>query len=521
MIAGTNAGQATGASESGTAGKPATETARAGRITPAAGLAAVVSAVLLALAFPPVDAGWLAWFALVPLLLTLERTQPASAFMLWFAAGMLLVGLSLHWFHDIFGPLALILCALVAAFYGIYGALAAAGVRRFGTSFLLWGAPALWVVCEHFRSELWPLRFAWLGLGYSQHAQPGLLQAAAVAGVYGLSFLVVLANAALAVGWRTGTPRRRLATAVGVVVALAAGEGLGRQRVGTAEAPLAVACVQGEGLGLAGFRRAIQRTAGLRPDARLFVLPEYTTFSLVSPGQGPLAGFAALANNLGVHILFGGKQACTGEGAYRNTAFLVAPDGRVGTQAQSQPIQFFDDGLPAERRVPLTTPWGPVGVLICYDLDFPGFARELVQGGAELLLAPTMDVREWGETQHAQHFAMPPLRAVETGRFVVRCASSGISGIFDPFGRVVGRLDGGADGDSLVGMVGFRSNRTLYLSGGWVFPWLCWMVAVAAAGWAVVRRARGGGATPGRTRGSAPTAAGRSATNPAAPTDRG
>lgn len=477
---------------------PTAEPAAAAPIpaTLAAGfLAALASALLLALSFPPWDLGWLAWVALVPLFVGIDRVGEKAAVALGLVTGLGWMSISLSWFYGIFGASAGILHAIQAGFLALYAGLVVLGVRRWGHGFLVWGAPALWVVGEHFRSELWPLRNGWLGLGYSQHASLGLLQVASVTGIYGLSFLVVLVNGAAAAAVLALAVRRRGAVLAGLIAGVLGVEGVGRLALSEAEAEakVRVACVQGEGIAASMFATAIRKAAERAPAPELYVLPEYATFNRMSQGCEHLEVFGGEARRLGAYVLFGATESCAGDGpsglalsggasgaqgAFRNTAFLLGPDAEIaGRQAKSQPVQFFDDGLPAASQEALPTPWGGLGVLICYDLDYPALARNLTLRGAGLLAAPTMDARHWGPVQHAQHVAMAPLRAVENRRFVVRTGSSGVTAIFDPWGRVAARLDSDANGAVLRGEVAFRSDTSLYVRYGWVFPWLCWGAA--------------------------------------------
>lgn len=452
--------------------------------------AALVSAFLLALAFPPADIGPLAWVALVPFLVVLDRPGGKSAVLYGLVAGLGLATFALRWMYGIFGGFAVVLHLLCAGSFLVFAGIAALGLKRWGSAFLVWGCAPLWVVGEHFRSELWPLRFAWLGLGYSQHDSLGLLQLCSVLGVYGLTFLIVLVNGAAAAAVRLEGPDRwprRIAILVALAAVVGGLEALGRVGMQDTRRDVRVACVQGEDAPLPVFVAALRDAAPYGLPPALFVLPEYTSFSRMTPGCPHLEQLGAEARRRNAYVVFGAKETCAGPspGPFRNTAFVLGPDGQiVGRQAKSVPVQFFDDGLPAERQDVIQTPLGRLGVLICYDLDFPYLARNLVEAGAELLVAPTMDASSWGPIQHAQHFAMANVRAVETRRFVVRCATSGITALFDPYGRTVARLKTDVTGAVLTDAVAFRGERSLYLRGGWAFPWLCWgaVGAIALAG---------------------------------------
>ena len=92
----------------------------------------------------------------------------------------------------------------------------------------------------------------------------------------------------------------------------------------------------------------------------------------------------------------------------------------AGRSAQALP---FKDGL--------------ISTAICYEIIYPGLVRELVLTGAELLTTMTNDAWFGLTAAPHQHFQMARMRAIEQGRYLVRSANTGISGIVDPYGRVI------------------------------------------------------------------------------------
>jgi apolipoprotein N-acyltransferase len=156
-------------------------------------------------------------------------------------------------------------------------------------------------------------------------------------------------------------------------------------------------------------------------NAPIFVLSEYTLDGSVPD---------ALKNWCREHSRFlvvGGKDPL-GTTNYYDTAFVVGTNGEiVFKQAKSVPIQFFHDGLPAPKQEVWNSPWGKIGICICYDLSYTRVTDELVRQGAQLLIVPTMDVEDWGRHQHELHSRVAPERAAEYGVPIFRVASSGIS----------------------------------------------------------------------------------------------
>jgi apolipoprotein N-acyltransferase len=83
------------------------------------------------------------------------------------------------------------------------------------------------------------------------------------------------------------------------------------------------------------------------------------------------------------------RQDPVGTNDYYNTAFVVGTNGDiVFKQAKSVPIQFFKDGLPAPEQEVWNSPWGKIGICICYDLSYTRVTDELVRQGAQLLIVP-------------------------------------------------------------------------------------------------------------------------------------
>ena len=140
-------------------------------------------------------------------------------------------------------------------------------------------------------------------------------------------------------------------------------------------------------------------------------------------------------------------------GNFYDTAFVVGPDGDiVFRQVKAVPIQFFKDGLPAPEQKLWNSPWGKIGICVCYDLSYTRVTDRLVKLGAEALIVPTMDVVDWGQAQHELHGRIAPARATEYGLPIFRLASSGISQSVDCAGHVTAtaplsrrRRDAGGD----------------------------------------------------------------------------
>jgi len=194
--------------------------------------AAVLSGFLLAASFPLADIGWLAFMALLPLLVALRGRAPRRAARLGFVTGAVFFTTLLYWLIDVmsrYGGLPLwagvgfllMLVTYLALFFAAFAALTAAAVRRFGSAGLL-ATPVVWVGLEFLRGHLLT-GFPWGLIGYTQWHNTPLMQVAAAGGVHAVSFLVVMVNAAVALLIEPGASgRARLAAAGACGLVLAA-----------------------------------------------------------------------------------------------------------------------------------------------------------------------------------------------------------------------------------------------------------------------------------------------------------
>ena len=167
------------------------------------------------------------------------------------------------------------------------------------------------------------------------------------------------------------------------------------------------------------------------PEAQLLVLSEYT---LDGPVPEKIKDWCRQHER---YLIIGGKDPAANS-QYYNSVFVIGPTGDIlFRQAKSVPIQFFKDGLPAREQKLWDSPWGKIGICICYDLSYTRVTDELVRLGAQAIIVPTMDIADWGRHQHEMHARVAPVRAAEYGIPIFRLASSGISQCVDATGHVL------------------------------------------------------------------------------------
>ena len=107
----------------------------------------------------------------------------------------------------------------------------------------------------------------------------------------------------------------------------------------------------------------------------------------------------------------------------------------------------------------------PTSVAICYEVVYPNLIRQFVGRGSELLTTITNDAWFGRTSAPYQHFAQASMRAIEEGRYLVRSANTGISGIVDPYGRVMAET-AIYEPAVLVGEARFLHESTFYARHG-------------------------------------------------------
>jgi apolipoprotein N-acyltransferase len=199
--------------------------------------------------------------------------------------------------------------------------------------------------------------------------------------------------------------------------------------------------------------------------------------------------------NAGTHFLIGTPAADTSHDPvrYYNRVMmldhLALPRGTYdkthlvpfGEYVPFQDLLFFIEKLTAEAGnfsrgessfTPLAFKDHHTGVLICFEILFPGISRQFVNHGADLLTTVTNDAWFGHTSAAAQHFDIAVLRAVENRRSMARAANTGISGFIDPAGRVSDTTDLFTDA-VIVRSMPALSDISFYTRHGDLFTCIC------------------------------------------------
>ncbi len=484
---------------------------------------AAASGGLLALSFPQYGHPALAWIALAPLLVALAGTTMRRAFALGLVTGAVYFTGTLYWITGVmarYGDMALWVAVLINAglvvYQTAYTVIFALVVRRlvlgYGPAGLL-AAPLVWVATELGRTHIMT-GFPWVLLGYSQTSVLPIAQLASLFGVYGVSLLVASVSAAMATAFvlnakpakpaarpvfslRAVRPWRPLVAVLAAVLAVAA---WGSRRAATAEwthtgDPIRVGLIQGNinqnekidparaGAIFQDYLRMTRQAVG--EGAEFILWPESSTPFRFEDDPPAAAQIRTLARQARVAMLFGSDQFVRGaDGAsttFYNAAFLVRPDGTTGGVYRKMHLVPFGEYVPWQKLLFFAGPLVqavsdfsagedatllPVGdhlvsAAICYEVVYPDLVRRFVAGGSELLTTITNDAWFGPTSAPYQHFEQASMRAIEEGRYLVRSANTGISGIVDPYGRVIAR-SGIYQPAVIVGEARFLKTATLY-----------------------------------------------------------
>lgn len=381
------------------------------------------------LAFAVPTLGFLIALTLACLFALSRVRTPRLAFYGGLGLGLLLYVPGLLFFWNIFGAAAILLWLVPAVWTAIFLLLSRLCRARCTPLIAALWIPCFWTGAEYFRSELYYLRFSWLGTGFAFSHSPQLSHIAGV-GVYGIGF-VLMAIAAIISLLSTRFHLIALSLIL-LLLAVLTNIPSAAPPTPTADARrLQVAGVQLEFPKESAVLRALGQLVHDFPQVQLFMLSEYT-FS--HPAPPSIASWCRAHQR---YLVLGVKEPAA-DGQFYNTACVIGPTGEiVFRQVKSVPIQFFKDGLPAPQQRLWQSPWGNIGICICYDLSYRRVTDELIRQGAQAILVPTMDVREWGQQQHQLHASIAPLRAAEYGVPIFRVCSSGISQAVGRTGRVI------------------------------------------------------------------------------------
>jgi apolipoprotein N-acyltransferase len=442
-------------------------------------------------------------------------------FMLGLLAGFIHFAGTVYWTGatvSTFGGLpvfvAVIVAGLLALYMALYVALASAisGVltSAFGLR-ALWLAPFAWVGLEYLRGIVFG-GFPWIPLGNTMVTLLPIAQLASVLGIYGLSLFVGFINVGFA-AMALLAGRQRLVAAAATIAMIAAVSLWGAMRLSsgtlTSGTPIKIGLIQGNiaqtdkwnparaGMILDRYLR-LSRQA-FEQGAEFIMWPEASTpFFFEEDPTGNV--IRDLARSVGRPMLLGSDEIDDADPPRTyNSAFMLDRGGATAAVYRKIHLVPFGEYVPFQRvlffvgplveavsafsrgtRVTMLPVDGHmVSTAICYEVTYPALAREAVQQGSEMLTTITNDAW-YGESSAAfQHFEMAAMRAIEQGRYLARSANTGISGIIDPYGRVLVKTQV-FETVAVVAEARFVQAKTVYARIGDVVAYLAMAIIVLA-----------------------------------------
>ncbi len=462
--------------------------------------AAVVSALLLAAAYPTFDQGWLCWIALTPLICAIwfapriARRSVLRAFTLGYVWGLIFFSITFSWLIEVTGGGWVVLSFYFALFPACWTtflhllnprdksshALPSAFLISSRNLQVTVAASAAWVGLEWVRGTLFS-GFGWNNLGTTLHDQTALIQIADITGVGGISFLILAANLMAVITVRRLTlevGRTRLRphydfTLTVALIAAAFSYGVHHYyaEVPGEKATVKIAAVQAnipqnqkwdenfENDILDTYRRLTDLAVISQPN--LLIWPEAATPRPLLLDERMKSEAAAVLEKFHGDFLLGTINYDY-SGAY-NAAVVLSPSGAPQIYYKMHLVPF-GEFIPFRHTFPLfawivgnqvpsdfnagTEPivfelrsW-PIKIapLICFEDTVGDLTRQFALRGAELLVTITNDAWFRQSAGSRQHLANAVFRAAETKLPLVRGANTGVTCVIDRLGRVTNIL---------------------------------------------------------------------------------
>ena len=500
-------------------------------------LLAVASSLLLILAFPNFYLTHLAWIAIIPILFAVDGQSPRKAFAIFYLTGILFFLGTIYWLIHVTLPGMIAVVLFLGLYFGLFGLMLSKvlpttppglSARKAGGGYrTLFFIPAAWVTMEFLRSTLFG-GFGWPLLAHSQSVNLPIIQIADMTGAYGVSYIIVLVNAAIFLTIKDMRFARfqkvpYLLLAVFILYVSVAYGILRVKNIFTGQT-IRVAVVQGnipqhqkwdasraEEI-LAKYERLTKDASKEKPD--LIIWPETSVPGYLGRERILSERLRTLASSVATQILAGAPTEKGAEEAYYNSAVLFSGDGRVIDSYDKIHLVPFGEYLPFKSVFSFVENFAPSPIgdfspgreykvfkfiierasggkdigwklikkvkfscLICFEDIFPGMAREFVKNGASFLVNITNDAWFGNSSAPYQHAQCSVFRAVENRVNVVRAANTGLSCFIDQRGSI---SDAVSSNGREIFIEGYKARdiiltptRTFYTSYGDIFAYLC------------------------------------------------
>lgn len=489
-------------------------------------LLAILSAILLILAFPDFEFWFVAYFALIPLFLSIEREKEsfAKSFIIGWIFGITFFTGTCWWltfapinYGGVPTPLAYLLLLGATSIVGLFPALFSGLLSLMLKNFGKWGilpTPFLWTAIEFVR--FWVSGNNWNAIAYSQSFQTELIQSAQYGGIYLISFLLLTVNTVLMLLYLSR--KKQIITLslitilfVSAVTFLSSYEFVSGKSPNSAKS--VVIAIQPNvpmsGLKYNEWMQLRERHVQLsenelnkiksqipNPQSQIVVIfpesPMNFGFTEDRDFQEFLNDFTHKNN---VEVLFNAAEPSENK-SYYNSAVLVNEQGRKIAQYDKIHLVPFGEYVPLPE--PLASivpsmvgnfeigkefdiiPLGDVkaGIMICFESHFPTLSRQYVLNGADVIVEMTNDGYLGPTPVLRQHLANAIFRAVETNRPVLRVTNVGITGYINERGEILDATKPYTEDTRVWTASKSDGGQTFYVKYGDWFAWLCSIVSL-------------------------------------------
>ena len=477
----------------------------------------MLSGLLSALAFPKFSLSFFIWISFIPLFFIISKKTPKQSFLLGMIAGFSFYAVLLSWIPDVpahygnlsmgFSILIYIVFMLILSLFWAFFSLFFSKIRRSFPHAAFFLAPFLWIVFEYALAHILT-GFPWGLVGYAQYQNLYFIQMASITGIYGLSFFIVLLQSLFVLSIQT---RKKAPFFIGLAIVLLIHLGgfLSLKKIIVSSETFQASVIQGNvssdiywpDISYEKIQQLFNEHISLSNAAsisgsQLIIWPEFSVplcfscpskfyrnfkkdlFQFVQETQSTLL--------LGTNEMFPFQDT----NQYFNTALCLSPD-LSSTEYHKMHLVPFGEYTPYKKifsfinkmthAIGEITPGEefrlhsfktvPFGSPICYEIIFPNLVRKFTKNGAQFLTTLTNDGWYGLSAAPYQHFAIAVIRAVENRRFLLRAATTGISGIVDPFGRIL--VESELETQTfLTGHITPLSSKTLYTLTGDVFVYV-------------------------------------------------
>jgi len=494
-----------------------------------AAILAALAAVLLSLSFSSFNLWLFGWCGFIPLFVALENKSLRQSLITAYLCGIIFWSLTIYWLIRVTLAGQIVLILYLAVYPAIFGC-----VFYFSRSFLplsrLFFIPSAWVLLEYIRSHLFT-GFPWSLIGFSQYKNLPVIQIADVTGAWGVSFLVILVNAALYLILRKQS-RVKVALICAAILFLSLAYGFYKlshqpELAGNVRR-LKISVVQGNipqylkwnkqavDFILNNYKQLTVAAAQDKPD--LIIWPEAAVPGVFGQDNVEFKRVFSLASQEKINLLTGAVSRL-GQ-SYFNSALFIDNSGQPAAIYNKLHLVPFGEYVPLKNIFPFLQAVAPIGdiqpgrdytifkqpadtfdssrftrdslsinpkesggidfsVLICFEDLFPELSRQFIKRGARFLVNITNDAWYKQGSAPYQHFAASVFRAVENHVYLARAANTGISGFIDPAGRILSIV--GSSGGGEIFVQGYRSQdiylipakRTFYCRYGDIFIIFC------------------------------------------------